>query len=168
MRTLLLSLLVAALAVAFVAEVAPAFMRAWNLHAATVDEAERYARHHMQSVARDCPKLGGRLAAEVKDTLADGAFWPALAHAWASASVVQTVGGMTRWASRNFLVRILSPTSTWEYVALVAFMSTVLLVTAAVLWVCANLRSSALMVDAIRGKAEVASSSTNRNSVSWQ
>lgn len=141
----LVFVVLAVMAVSLVWEVAPRMLQHRAKLTREVSERRAFAEHELARMVERYPTFMSRVAEETMDVIARGALWPAIERAWETNSVVLTTRAVMAWCASNIFVRLLSPQTTWEYVAIV-------LLLAVTLYVFANLTASAIVAGGARHK----------------
>lgn len=132
-------------ATAFAWEVLPAAVRHYAVRSAEVGERAAFIANDMATMVDKYPTFMTDVASRSVEMSAEGTWWPVLERAWHTNSVVTTLRALAYWVANNFLVRMLSPQTTGEYLALAV-------VGAFMIFVVANLLSHMYMARAMAAK----------------
>jgi hypothetical protein len=105
-------------------EVVPTVLRAQAGRVSEYAQRKAFVENE-RSLLADYPFLSEAFA-ESYQYVADGTWLPALELAWRTNSLLCTLRAIARWLANNFIIRMLSPQTTTEVIALALVMALVI------------------------------------------
>lgn len=135
---------------AFAWEVLPAAWLDYSVLQPEVSQRSAFADAELPDLMRKYPAFMPRLGQENNDIANRGAWAPVIQRAFERFTLVRLVGSVAQWLGNNFLLRLMSPQNTWEFVGVLALLAVALLVCAVMGWGACNLLGSWLIARTMR------------------